>query len=62
MRVKVKFFGTEEELRDRLMQTNVSPTKLNVRGYALDNEVEMDVDEKDYYEICDALGLSLIHI
>ena len=55
MQYKVKFFGTEEELRRRLDENGLF-VPVYVRGYALDNEVRFDVSEEEYYRICDALG------
>lgn len=55
MQYKVKFFGTEEELRRRLMENDIFIQPF-VRGYALDNEVRFEATEEEYYRICDALG------
>lgn len=58
MKRKIKFFGTEEELQARLASSGVR-CSVGVRSYALDNEVELDVEDEEYYEICDALGNEL---
>lgn len=55
MRYKVKFFGTAEEAKKRLAENGIH-VPVFVRGYALDNTVEFDAEEEEYYGICDALG------
>ena len=55
MQYKVKFFGTEQELRRRLAENGIDLDPY-IRGYALDNEVRFTASEEEYYRICDALG------
>ena len=59
MKYKFKYFGTKEELAEKLLLSGVDPASCSVRSYALDNEVELDVSETEYLDVCDALGDAL---
>lgn len=56
MKYKIKFFGTEEDLWNRLAETGAPEGTFSVRSYALDNTIEFNATEREYLEVCDALG------
>jgi len=59
MKYKFKYFGTKEELTEKLTLSGADLSNCSVRSYALDNEVELDVTEREYFDVCDALGDAL---
>lgn len=52
----IKYFGTEEELRRKIADAVPSLTDYKIYHSSLDNRVELDVTEGEYFLICDELG------
>ena len=59
MKRTIKYFGTEEELRE-LLDTEVPfLEEYELTNRFLDNKLVFDASDEDYYEICEKLGENL---
>jgi nicotinamide-nucleotide amidase len=56
MKRVIKYFGTEEELREKLCSVDSGFFDAAIINSFLDNEVCLEVTDEKYHEICDVLG------
>ncbi len=59
MRYKLKFFGTQEELKRRLENSGADMSRFTIKSYALDNTIEFEGKQSECREVCEALGEEL---
>ncbi len=59
MKYKIKFFGSEEELKSRLNETGIEESRFLIKSYALDNTIEFEARASEFREVCEALGEGL---